>query len=144
MITVKLGGPLVAAALSLAFAGNAFAAQTVNVSLGGEAGSPMTIKLDATSIKAGEVLFNVKNDAYGTDHEVVLVRLKSKDQKIAVVKSKDKVDEKKLKTLGEVGGLKPGDTGTLKAKLAAGDYVLMCNHKGHYAAGMYTPFTVTK
>lgn len=144
MNTVKLGGPFVAAAISLACAPNAFAAQTVHVSLGGEAGSPMTVKLDVNTVPAGEVIFEVKNDAIGTDHEVVLVKLKNKDQKIAVVKAKDKVDEKKLKTLGEVGGLKPGDSGTLKVKLSAGDYVLMCNHKGHYSAGMYTPFTVTK
>jgi uncharacterized cupredoxin-like copper-binding protein len=28
--------------------------------------------------------------------------------------------------------------------LAAGDYVLVCNHKSHFELGMYTPFTVTK
>lgn len=144
MTTVKLGGPLIAAVISLAYAGDASAAQNVHVLLGGEAGSPMTVKLDVDTVPAGEVVFEVKNDAIGTDHEVVLVKLKSKDQKIAVVKAKDKVDEKKLKTLGEVGGLKPGDTGALKVKLTAGDYVLMCNHKGHYSAGMYTPFMVTK
>lgn len=144
MNTVKLGGPLVAAIISLGFASSAFAAQTINVSLGGEAGSPMTIKLDTSSIQAGDVVFNVTNDAIGTDHEVVLVKLKNKNQKIAAVKGRDKIDESKLKSLGEVAGLKPGDTGTLKVKLTAGDYMLLCNHKGHYSAGMYTPITVTK
>jgi uncharacterized cupredoxin-like copper-binding protein len=144
MNTVKLGGPLVAAVITLGFAGGAFAEQTVSVSLGGEAGSPMTIKLDASSIPAGDVVFNVTNDAIGTDHEVVLVKLKSKDQKITAVKGKDRIDESKLKSMGEVAALKPGDTGTLKVKLAAGDYMLLCNHKGHFDAGMYTPITVTK
>jgi uncharacterized cupredoxin-like copper-binding protein len=60
------------------------------------------------------------------------------------VKGKDRIDESKLKSMGEVAALKPGDTGTLKVKLAAGDYMLLCNHKGHFDAGMYTPITVTK
>jgi uncharacterized cupredoxin-like copper-binding protein len=57
---------------------------------------------------------------------------------------KDRIDEGKLKSMGEVAGLKPGATGSLKVKLAAGDYLLLCNHKSHYHAGMYTAFTVTK
>jgi uncharacterized cupredoxin-like copper-binding protein len=115
----------------------------VHVSLLGEADQPMSVKTDATSIKAGKVEFIVTNDAIVTDHEVVLVKLSSKHQKIYADTKKHRIDEKKLESMGEVGGLKPGDKGTLKVKLTSGDYVLLCNHKSHYELGMATPFTVT-
>jgi uncharacterized cupredoxin-like copper-binding protein len=118
------------------------APQVVHVSLIGEADQPMSVKTDASAIKSGMVEFIVSNDAIGTDHEVVLVKLKAKDQKISANAKNHRVDEKLLKSMGEVGGLKPGDKGTLKVKLAAGDYMLLCNHKSHYELGMATPFTV--
>lgn len=147
MKPISIGGLIRAAGFAVAFSTAAMAAapvQKVQVSLGGEAGQPMTVKLDRSSVKAGLVEFDVKNEAIGTDHEVVLVRLKTKDQKIAADAKTHRIDERKLKSMGEVAGLKPGDTGVLKVKLAAGDYVLLCNHKEHFEAGMYTPFTVTK
>jgi uncharacterized cupredoxin-like copper-binding protein len=119
--------------------------QVVKVSLQGEADQPMSVKLDMTSIKAGEVEFDVSNDAIGTDHEVVLVVLKNLDQKITADPKKHRVNEAKLKSLGEVGGLKPGDKGVLKATLKPGvSYALICNHKSHYELGMATRFTVVK
>ncbi len=120
----------------------ATAPQVVHVSLIGEADQPMSVKTDVKSVKPGMVELVVSNDAIGTDHEVVLVKLKSKDDKISANTKNHRVDEKLLKSMGEVGGLKPGDKGTLKVKLAAGDYVLLCNHKSHYELGMATPFTV--
>jgi uncharacterized cupredoxin-like copper-binding protein len=118
------------------------AASVIKVSLTGEADNPMGIKLDLSKAKAGVFEFDVTNDAIATDHEVVLVKLKSPAQKIAVDPAKDRIDEGKLKSMGEVAGLKPGATGKLKVKLAAGDYLLLCNHKSHYHQGMYTAFTV--
>jgi uncharacterized cupredoxin-like copper-binding protein len=117
----------------------------VHVSLQGEADQPMSVKLDATTIKAGKVSFDVVNDAIGTDHEVVLVELKSPDQKIMADVKKHRVNEKALKSLGEVGSLKPGDKGVLTATLKPGkSYALICNHKSHYELGMATRFTVSK
>lgn len=68
---------------------------------------------------------------------MVLVKLKSADQKIDVIASKHRVDEKQLKSLGEVSDLEPGMDRQLKAKLAPGYYLLLCNIKGHYEAGMH-------
>ncbi len=140
---------LFVATLMLGVAPTAFAAttapQVVQVSLLGEADQPMSVKLDASTLKAGAVNFVVKNDAIGTDHEVVLVELKSIDQKIDADPKKHRVNESALKSLGEVGGLKPGDKGVLKAKLKPGvSYALICNHKAHYELGMATRFTVLK
>lgn len=117
---------------------------TIHVSLTGEGGSDMAIKLDQSSVKAGKVTFDVANEAVGEDHELVLIRLKDKNQTIPVVKDKHRVDESKLKSLGEVADLKPGAHGTLTATLKPGAYELMCNVKGHYEAGMHTVLIVTE
>lgn len=134
------------AACALALTTSAFAAtqpHVIHVSLLGEAAQPMSIKLDESKGKAGAFEFDVTNDAIGTDHEMVLVKLKSPDQKIAADTKQHRVNEDALKSLGEVAGVKPGKTGVLKVKLNAGSYMLLCNHKSHYELGMATAFTVT-
>jgi uncharacterized cupredoxin-like copper-binding protein len=87
---------------------SASAANTLKVIEGGEGGGPMTLTLDHSTIRAGETTFVVHNDAVTEEHEMVLVKLKSADQKIDVIASKHRVDEKQLKSLGEVSDLKPG------------------------------------
>jgi len=96
-----------AASAVIAIASPSWAATTVKVTEGGEGGGPMTLTLDQTTIKAGETVFAVHNDAMTEDHEMVLVKLKSADQKIPVVASRHRVDEKQLKSIGEVSDLKP-------------------------------------
>jgi uncharacterized cupredoxin-like copper-binding protein len=129
------------AAITIASA-HAFAATTVMVRESGEGGGPMTIKMDRTEIPAGPVTFKVMNGAVTEDHEMILVKLAKPDESIPVVAGKHRVDEKKLRTLGEVGGLKPNASGELTATLKPGSYVLLCNIKGHYEAGMWQRFTV--
>jgi uncharacterized cupredoxin-like copper-binding protein len=145
---MKFGKTLASTALFVLIAVTASLAATspttIHVSLSGEGGSDMAIKLDQSSVTAGKVTFDVANEAVGEDHEMVLIRLKDKNQKLPFLKDKNRIDESKVKSLGEVADLKPGDHGSLTATLKPGTYELLCNVKGHYEAGMHTVLTVTK
>jgi uncharacterized cupredoxin-like copper-binding protein len=143
----KLRGTLLGAAAStlLVVASAAWAGDTVvHVTLTGDGGEKMGLVLDTASVPAGSVEFTVKNDAMMTDHEMVVVKLKSKSDPIPMMTDGHRVDEEKLASMGEVSDLKPGTDGKLKVALDAGDYLLFCNLKGHYMAGMVGAFTVTK
>lgn len=123
--------------------GVAMADEAVKVALVGESMEKMGIKLDRESVKAGTITFQVTNEAMKTGHEMIVVKLESKDQTFPIIASSKRVDEKALRSLGEVSNLKPGAQGTLTAMLKPGDYMLICNIKGHYQAGMYTHLSVT-
>ena len=128
---------------SIVTAAPSWADTAIKVVEDGEGGGAMSIKLDPPTVKAGPVIFQVKNDAMTEEHEMVVVKLKSPDQVIPFNKAKHRVTESKLKSMGEVSDLKPGASGTLKVNLKPGTYLLLCNIKGHYEAGMQSKLTVT-
>ena len=149
MSLMTFGKALAPAALLVLIAGtSSFAATTspavIHVTLSGEGGSNMAIKLDRSSVKAGKVTFDVANEAMGEDHEMVLIRLTDRKQKLPFLEDKHRIDEGKVMSLGEVADLKPGDHGSLTATLKPGAYELLCNVKGHYEAGMHAVLTVTR
>ncbi|WP_192847086.1 plastocyanin/azurin family copper-binding protein [Aureimonas sp. AU4] len=131
-----------AACGALLLSAPAFAAETVSVQLVGERGGQMAIKLDKSEVPAGEVTFQVANVAANTPHEMVVIKLDKPGETLKVDPAKNRVDEKKLMSMGEVSDLKAGQSGKLTVKLAPGAYELICNIKGHVAAGMVAPFTV--
>jgi uncharacterized cupredoxin-like copper-binding protein len=120
----------------------AFADTTVTVDMVGEGGGAMSFKVDRPEVPAGKIKFVVTNTSMTENHEMVLVKLKSADQAIPLVKAKHRVDESKLKSVGEVADLKPNDSGELNVSLKPGTYMIMCNIKGHYEAGMWSKLVV--
>lgn len=133
-----------AAAVAALAASPSFAADTqIKVTETGEGGSAMGLKLEPATVKAGSVVFHVHNDAMTENHEMIVVKLATPDAKIPLDAKKHRIDEKKLKSLGEVSDLKPGADGMLKANLTAGTYLVFCNIKGHFEAGMQNKLVVT-
>ena len=122
------------------FATPALAATTVHVTLTDQ----MELKLETNTVKAGRVVLDVKNEAESQQHEVIIAKLKDHNQAVSVAPGQDRVDENKMKTLGEVSDLDPGKEGKLSINLKPGEYLLFCNMKGHYQAGMLAHLTVTE
>jgi uncharacterized cupredoxin-like copper-binding protein len=114
---------------------------------------PMTVTPSVSTVKAGDVTFNVKNT--GTvEHELIVLKTDlpfdqipiadAGDPPARVASGADKVDE--ANNVGETGdpNLKPGDARTFTITgLAPGKYVLVCNLARHYGLGMRAAFTVS-
>ena len=145
------------------WAGSAFAATVVNVTLWDKGSATpmgmgmayatpgldmskatMGIKAAPTTALAGVVTFHVTNSSTDTIHEMIVMYLADPTQPLPYLTADQKVDEDKAGDKGEVSELDPGATGTLTVNLKPGKYLLICNVAGHYAAGMWTEFDVTK
>jgi uncharacterized cupredoxin-like copper-binding protein len=104
----------------------------------------MGIKVDPKSAPAGDVTFNVTNSSKDTIHEMIVMYLADPSKPLPYIENESRVDEDKAGDKGEVSELDPGQSGSLTVKLDPGKYLLICNVPGHYAAGMWTEFDVTK
>ena len=104
----------------------------------------MGIKVTPGSAPAGIVSFHVTNTSKDTVHEMIVMYLADPTQPLPYIAKDSKVDEDKAGDKGEVSELDPGKSGDLTVALKPGKYLLICNVAGHFVAGMWTEFTVTK
>ncbi len=104
----------------------------------------MGVKLSRPSAPAGVVSFKVTNASKDTIHEMIVMYLADPGRPLPYLDKDMKVDEDKAGDKGEVSELDPGKSGVLTVALKPGKYVLICNIAGHFAAGMWTQFEVTK
>ncbi len=106
-------------------------------------GGMMSVRVTKPSVKAGKVRFEVANYSASIDHELEVVAVDDLNAPLPYDYKTGKVKIDKAKSKGEVEDVKPGSEKVLELTLAAGNYLLICNLPGHYAAGMVAPFTVT-
>ncbi len=106
--------------------------------------SKATMGISATpdTVKPGMVTFEVLNSSKDTIHEMIIAKIADMKKPLPYVDNENRVDEDKEGDLGEVSELDPGKSGALRLELKPGAYILYCNVPGHYAAGMWTLFTV--
>ena len=104
----------------------------------------MGMRLSPPSAPAGEVTFIVKNSSKDTIHEMIVMYRQDPTKLLPFIDNENRVDEDKAGDKGEVSELNPGQSGSLTVTLAPGKYVLVCNVPGHYGAGMWAEFEVTK
>jgi uncharacterized cupredoxin-like copper-binding protein len=104
----------------------------------------MGIKLSATAAPTGIVTFQVTNTSKDTIHEMIVMYMADPAQALPFIGAENRVDEDKAGDKGEVSELDPGASGSLTVFLKPGKYLLICNVPGHYAAGMWAQFEVTK
>lgn len=102
----------------------------------------------STTLKAGQITFNVKNAGPKEEHEMVVI--KTDLGPLDLPKGPDgKVDESGagLEAIGEVEEVAVGGTGTVTLDLAPGKYLFICNivdadGTAHYGKGMTTAVNV--
>jgi uncharacterized cupredoxin-like copper-binding protein len=102
----------------------------------------------STTLKAGQVTFNVTNAGPKDEHEMVVI--KTDLGALDLPKGANgKVDEEAagLKVIGEVEEVSVGSTGSATLDLAPGKYVFICNivdpdGVAHYGKGMTIAVTV--
>lgn len=112
-----------------------------------DADGAMKVMASKKTLKAGKVTFDVTNPkTSGSEHEMIVVRLTPEQvanpMSLPYVDAENKVDEERIKDLGEVSELQPGQSGSLTLTLPPATYMLLCNVAGHYKAGMFTLVTV--
>ncbi|WES30533.1 hypothetical protein [Varunaivibrio sulfuroxidans] len=106
-------------------------------------GMNMKLKLSRHSAPAGKITFQGTNTSQdGTVHEMLVVRVKNKNEKLPYDANSGRIPEDKISSLGEISETDPGKTGTLTLNLTPGLYELFCNKPGHFMAGMHEYFTV--
>ncbi|MBK5233193.1 MAG: hypothetical protein JJE13_09465 [Thermoleophilia bacterium] len=97
----------------------------------------MAFKVDPSTVKAGNVTFDMSND--GTvPHELVVIKTNTKAGDLPTDSSGEASEA------GAVGEAEvdSGKTDELTLKLASSHYALICNLPGHYKAGMYSDINV--
>jgi uncharacterized cupredoxin-like copper-binding protein len=100
------------------------------------------ISVSPNTATAGDVKFTISNK--GTiGHEFLVVKTDILDGKIPLAGDHFAEPSPGLEVIDEIGEFKPGTTELLVLNLAAGNYQLVCNLPGHYAAGMHTSFVVS-
>jgi uncharacterized cupredoxin-like copper-binding protein len=101
-----------------------------------------TITLDPTSAPAGDVTFDVTNDAEQT-HEFVVFQTDLAEDALPT-DADGNVDEtgEGVTLVDEIEDIAGGSTQSLDVSLDAGGYVVICNLPGHYAQGMHASLTV--
>ena len=102
-----------------------------------------SITLDESSAPAGDVTFDVTNDAEQT-HEFVVFKTDLSEDQLPTNADGDVDEEGEGVThIDEIEDITAGSTKSLTVTLDAGNYVVLCNLPGHYRQGMHTPFVVS-
>ena len=103
--------------------------------------SEWTVETDATTAKAGDVVFTVTNE--GTiGHEFLVVKTDIAPGEIPLDGDHFAEPTDGLEVIDESGEFAKDTTETLTLNLDAGSYQLVCNLPDHYSAGMHMSFTV--
>ncbi len=107
-----------------------------------DTGPAMKIEADTAAAPAGDITFHAINDSKYKVHEMIVVKVNNFSDAIPYNKEKNRADEEKMQAIGEVEGLKPGESKEVKLNLKAGKYYLMCNRPDHLESGMFTSLIV--
>ena len=123
-------------------------ALTLLSACGGDSGgvgvtlADFSVTPDENSASAGDVTFDVTNDAEQS-HEFVVIKTDLAEDQLPL--DDEGVDEGAdgVEVVDEIEDVGGGSEQSLTVNLDAGSYVLICNLPGHFAQGMHAAFTVS-
>ncbi len=145
MVSARVRFMLCSLFLAAGASGATAPAQVVGVKLEDSSTDPsiphMRIVLDRSTLKPGLVTFKAVNASKTLTHEIIIVGDKGA-AKLPFDAKQDRVDERKVRALGEVSNLAPGKTGEITLNLGPGKYTVLCNEPGHYKDGMVATLNV--
>ena len=102
-----------------------------------------SVTLGSTSASAGDVAFDVTNDAEQT-HEFVVVQTDLAEDALPTDENGDVSEAGEgMEVVDEIEDIEAATSASLTVSLDAGSYVLICNLPGHYRQGMHASFTVS-
>ena len=104
----------------------------------------MSLRTNIASVKAGKVTFDVTNLSRSIVHEMIVVAVENLNAPLPYDYNTGQIPEKQIKMLGETDEMEPNAEKTIALDLKPGNYLLICNVPGHYAAGMWSTLTVTE
>jgi uncharacterized cupredoxin-like copper-binding protein len=101
-----------------------------------------SVTLDSNSAPAGQVTFDVSNEAEQT-HEFVVFQTDLPEDQLPT--ENGDVDEagEGVTLIDEIEDIEGGSSQSLTVNLDAGSYVLICNLPGHYQQGMHASFSAS-
>lgn len=132
------------AAMVGALSSTVLADTTVKVELWDKSDGTQGINLSTDDVKAGPVTFEVTNSSKNKAHEIIIVKTDMTFDQFPMKDNGTRVDEDKLEGMEEFGDVEEGETNSWTTELTPGRYVLFCNLRGHFPAGMRTTFMVTE
>ena len=120
------------------------AATSVQVELWDKSDGSQGINVSTDEAEAGPVTFEITNSSKNKEHEFLIIKTDMTFDQFPMKDNGSKVDEDQLEGMEEFGDIEEGETKTWTVELAPGRYVLFCNERGHFPAGMRTTFMVTE
>ena len=100
------------------------------------------ITMSSDTLAAGDLTFEGVNEGTDTHEFEVFGVPEGVDANALPVEGDTAPADEMLTVIDEVEDIAPGTSATLNLSLDAGNYAVICNLPGHYAAGMHTTFTV--
>ncbi len=100
------------------------------------------ITMSSDALAAGDLTFEGVNEGTVTHEFEVFAVPEGVDANALPVEGDTAPADEMLTVIDEVEDIAPGTSATLNLSLDAGNFAVICNLPGHYAAGMHTTFTV--
>jgi len=138
-----VGLPALVVAIVGALSLPAAADSTVKIDLWEKADASQGMTLSTSEVKAGKVTFDITNTSKAMEHEFIMVKTDMTVDQFPMNDTRTRIDEAKLEGMDEFGDLEAGATKSWTRDLTPGRYVLFCNLRGHFPAGMHATLTVT-